>query len=265
MKKRAIILLVLVVSFVGMVLALPKTSQMRPSRLAKDLPEEFGHWVGRPQEAGTREREVLSLDTEFERMNYAHRDEVSPSVQVSIVFSGKDLSQSIHRPEVCLRAQGWQFVSERYFEWNGLLPGDEAFPVKEIVCRTVATMEGDDGKPVPQFLENGEPLYHWRVFYYTFLGHEKIMAGHYQRTGEDIKDRLFKGYDQRWAYVTISCPISKKYEEQGVPTGQLKILDEEGTEKHVEGFLKELLPLVVADPGKGEDPSLSKGGFLNYE
>lgn len=265
MKRRATVLLLVVVAFVGIVFALPKSAQMQPSRLAKELPEEFGDWVGRPQEPGGREKNVLALDTEFERMDYANLDGTSPPVQVSIVFSGKNLSQSIHRPEVCLRAQGWEFVSERYLEWENLLPGGEVFPVKEIICRIVATKADEEGKPVPQRLENGEIIYHWRVFYYTFLGHEKIMAGHYQRTGEDIKDRIFKGYDQRWAYVTISSFLTKKIHDQGVPIGSLEILDEEETKDHVKGFLKELLPMVVAGPGQGVDSSLTKGGLLNYE
>lgn len=265
MNRRASVMLLVVLSFVGMVFAMPKTSQMKPSRLAKDLPEKFGDWVGRPQEPGAREKEVLAVDTEFERMNYSNLDRDKPAVQVSIVFSGKNLSQSIHRPEVCLRAQGWEFMSERYFDWKGLLPGGETFPVKEIICRIVATGLDEEGKPVPQRQQNGELIYHWRAFYYTFLGHEKILAGHYQRTGEDIKDRIFKGYDQRWAYVTVSCSITKRFFDQGIPIGSLEVFDEEGTKGHVADFLKELLPLVVAKPGEGTDPSLTKGGALNYE
>lgn len=265
MKKRATILLMVVLSFVGIVLAFPKGAQMRASRLAKELPEQFGDWSGRPQEPGEREKAVLAGDTEFERMQYYHLGGIKPPVEVSIVFSGKNLSQSIHRPEVCLRAQGWNFISERYYTWDDILPNGERLPVKEMICRIARMKKGDNGDPVPILLENGEQSYEWRSFYYTFFGHSKIVAGHYQRTGEDIKDRLFKGYDQRWAYATVSSFISQKYADQGQQLGSLEILNEEQTKEHIKEFLQELLPMIVADPEKGTDPSLSADGILNHE
>lgn len=265
MKKRAAILLVTVLAFVGVVIAFPKGAQMRASRLAKELPEQFGDWSGRAQEPGEREKAVLAGDTEFERMEYSHLEGIRPPVQVSIVFSGKNLSQSIHRPEVCLRAQGWEFSSERYFTWDDVLPNGEKLPVKEIICRVTRMRKDESGEPVPVVLPNGEISYEWRAFYYTFFGHSKIVSGHYQRTGEDIKDRLFKGYDQRWAYATVSSFISQKYVDQGFSLGSLEILDEEQTKEHIREFLRELLPLIVAEPEKGTDPSLSAGGILSHE
>ena len=238
---------------------------MKASRLARDLPESFGDWIGIPVEPGTREKEILAKDTEFERMQYSHVDGIRPPIEVSVVFSGKNLSQSIHRPEVCLRAQGWEFVSESYFSWDDVLTNGERLPVKEIICRLVRMQKSENGELEPVLLENGEKAYVWRAFYYTFLGHTKIVSGHYQRTGEDIKDRLIRGYDQRWAYVTVSSYITKKFAEQGVQTGRLAILDEGGTKKHVAEFLRELLPLVVAAPGGGSDPSLTDGKIVDHE
>ena len=265
MKKRAAILLAVVLTFVGVIIAFPKGAQMRASRLSKELPEQFGDWSGRPQEVGSREKAVLPGDTEFERMEYRHLGQTKPPVQVSIVFSGKNLSQSIHRPEVCLRAQGWEFASERYFIWDDILPNRERLPVKEIVCRIARMERNESGDPVAVLLPNGEQSYEWRAFYYTFFGHSKIVSGHYQRTGEDIKDRLFKGYDQRWAYATVSSFISQKFVDQGFVVGSLEVMDEVETKQHIIEFLQELLPLIVADPGEGTDPSLSEGGILNHE
>ena len=265
MKKRAAIILFVALAFAGIVFAFPKAGAMKASRLARDLPESFGDWIGIPVEPGVREKAVLAKDTEFERMQYSHLDGIRPPIEVSVVFSGKNLSQSIHRPEVCLRAQGWEFVSERYFNWSDVLPNGEPLPVKEIICRLVRMEQGEGGEPEPVLLENGEKAYVWRAFYYTFLGHTRIVAGHYQRTGEDIKDRLIKGYDQRWAYATFSSFITEKFAEQGFQTGRLALLDEGGTKDHVAEFLRELLPLVVAEPGKGVDPSLADGKVVNHE
>lgn len=262
MKTRAIVLLVAVVIFTGIVLLFPDVEGMKASRLSKNLPTTVGRWIGKPQEPGEKEKQVLANDTEFERMQYVDTGGRLPSVEASIVFSGKNLSQSIHRPEVCLRAQGWQFVSEKYLSWENLLPDGELLPVKEIVCRRLYQVANDEGDPEDVMLENGEKAYIWRVFYYTFVGHEKIVSGHYQRTGEDIKDRLFKGYDQRWAYATFSSFITKKHDEQGFPQGDVLVLDEKETEGHIVEFLKKLLPIVIASPGDGFDETLESGKDL---
>lgn len=258
MKLRAAILLIVVSVFVGLTLALPKASPMKPSRLAKDLPEHVGAWEGLPEEPGEKEKQILAQDTDFERMRYFKPGEFSPQIQASVVFSGKNLSQSIHRPEVCFRAQGWEFVEENFFDWEDVLPGGERLPVKELICRRVHMIVGEDGELKPFQLENGETAYIWRAFYYTFFGHEQIVSGHYERTIEDIKDRLMGGYDQRWAYATFSCFITKNLADQGLLDDRSTILDKEGTKAHVGDFLRELLPLVVADPGMGVDPSIEE-------
>ena len=40
--------------------------------------------------------------------------------------------------------------------------------------------------------------------YYFFVGHDQITNEHVTRTLIDMKDRLVKGMDQRWAYVSFS-------------------------------------------------------------
>ncbi|MDB4669566.1 EpsI family protein [bacterium] len=262
MKKRVTILLAFVGLFCLGVIVFPDSPTIKPSRLGKNLPEIFGDWTGRPEEPGEREKLVLAKDTEFERMNYHHGGGTRPSIQASIVFSGKNLSQSIHRPEVCLDAQGWTFVKESYLRFSGVLPGGEDLPVKEMICNRVIMRENDEGKLEPIILENGEKAHVWRAFYYTFFGHEKIVSGHYERTKEDIKDRIFKGHDQRWAYATFSSFITKRHFDQGIQSGPGDVLDEEETKAHVKSFLEELLPLVVAPPGEGYDEALETGKNL---
>lgn len=262
MKKRMIILSALVTAFVGAILAIPETPEMKPSRLARNLPKSFANWRGAPEQPGEREIAILAKDTEFERMNYRDVDGILPSVQASVVFSGKNLSQSIHRPEVCLRAQGWEFVTERNVSWKGVLPDEEVLPLREIVCRRVFQREGEDGEPVDVTLPNGKKKYLWRIFYYTFVGHEKILSGHYQRTGEDMKDRLLKGHDQRWAYATFSSYITLKHAKQGIHGGSGIALDLPETSAHLRTFLSQLLPLVISAPGEGYDQSLASGKNL---
>lgn len=259
MRKQIIVLMGIVVVFLGILLAMPSAPGMKPSRLAKDLPETIGNWEGKPQEPGAAERKILAADTEFERMNYVDLDDRKTPIEVSIVFSGKNITQSIHRPEICLRSQGWEFIEENYISLEGVLPGGASLPVKELICRKQRMREEGDAW-VPATNPKGEPFYDWRSSYYTFFGHEKIVSGHYERTIEDMKDRLFKGYDQRWAYATFSSTITSKYVEQGINIGNWPSADEKETKALLCEFLRELFPLVVSDPGEGEDATLSNPG-----
>lgn len=255
MKRRFLILAAILAVFLGVLIAMPASPPMKPSRLARELPETFGQWIGKPGEVGEAELRILAEDTDFERMSYFPVDGNDFEIEASIVFSGQNITQSIHRPEVCMRAQGWKFVKETYFPFEDVLPGGEALPVKEIISyRPRVKKEGE--KLVPVLSESGEQILDWRASYYTFFGHETIVSGHYQRTIKDVKDRLLKGYSQRWAYATFATSIPSKYAEQGMKLGNIKSRDEEGTREHIRQFLKELMPLVVSAPGKGTDSSI---------
>lgn len=260
MNRRIVVLLCFILASFAVLFLLPSTPGMKPSRLAKDLPEFFGYWEGIPSEPGEREKAVLAKDTEFRRMQYVDSNRKLPAIETSIVFSGKNLSQSIHRPEVCLRAQGWTFVHENYLELQGVLPDGVALPVKEMICKRVAmrNREKEGEKPTPYLNDAGEEVILWRIFYYTFFGHEAIVPGHYQRTLLDMKDRLLKGHDQRWAYATFSSYITSKHAEQGIVPPGAPNFDEEETKEIIKAFLKDLLPRVVADPRQGFDNSLTE-------
>ena len=264
MKKRTSILLGVIVFMFGLLFLLPSTPGMKPSRLSKNLPEDFENWLGVPREPGELEKKVLAKDTEFRRMEYRDKNRKSPSIEASIVFSGKNLSQSIHRPEVCFRAQGWTFVHENYLSLDGILPDGHLLPVKEMICKRPAMMGSaeEGGVPTPYLNKDGEQVFLWRVFYYTFFGHEEIVAGHYERTLSDMKDRLIGGYDQRWAYATFSSFITSKYADQGLVSPDVETFDENETKVLLVDFLKELLPKIVADPGQGYDESLVNGEDL---
>lgn len=255
-KRLKIVLIISVVMFAGLAL-IPKTPSMKPSRLLKELPENFASWSGVPQEPGEREKLILAKDTEFRRMSYTSSDFRRPQVEASLVFSGKNLNESIHRPEVCLRAQGWEFVSERSVSFTGILPDGEVLPLREIVCRRKIVKQESADAPVEDVLTpDGEQAFRWRVFYYTFIGHEVIVSGHYERTLQDIRSRIVGGYDQRWAYATFSSPITGKYLEQGFTIGELEPMSLERTTEHIKDFLQSLLPSVIMPSKEGVDASL---------
>jgi hypothetical protein len=63
---------------------------------------------------------------------------------------------------------------------------------------------------VPANEEGTEFLEYDCLTYYFFVGHDRITNDHYSRTFRDMKDRLLKGMDQRWAYVSTSMWFGNK-------------------------------------------------------
>ena len=63
------------------------------------------------------------------------------------------------------------------------------------------------------------------VTYYFFVGNHSITQDHIKRTLIDVKDRLLRGMDQRWAYVSASMWYGK------VPWIENEVSLEEAEEK----------------------------------
>src|SRR6266853_121338 len=75
------------------------------------LPDQAGDWKGGEMTGLTKEeRDILPSDTEGARRIYT--DSAGHQVSCSLVLAGRDVT-SIHRPELCLRGQGWQLAVPR--------------------------------------------------------------------------------------------------------------------------------------------------------
>ncbi|MBK1832296.1 exosortase-associated EpsI family protein [Verrucomicrobiaceae bacterium R5-34] len=241
--KRAWLLVAILVVGFSCIWLLPKSSEIRPTRLSRHLPSEVGSMVGQQVEVTGKELAILAKDTEFERWQYtAPYSRFTPPIQASIVFSGKDVNNSIHRPERCLKAQGWNFVRERQLVIPNALPDGGDMPVKEIVCQK-ARIDPKTNKVVK--LENGEVFYDMQLQYYTFVGFKEITSSHYQRSMADIKGRLFSGYDQKWAYVTFSTTVTQAYVDQGLTREGFVGFSVEDCEQHLSEFITQLMPGMI--------------------
>src|SRR6187401_1811112 len=94
---------------------LPKVGDVAQSAVAMELANASGKWVLQSQPASEAEIKTLSSDTRFSKaVCYSARPgefnesgkPVPDVIQLSIVLSGTDLNNSIHRPERCMPAQG---------------------------------------------------------------------------------------------------------------------------------------------------------------
>src|ERR1700736_2253610 len=202
----------------GGVFLLPHSNKTSPAGIAMALPDVIGVWIGDDADVTQKERDALAKDTQFVRKIYTgpERDQIF----VSIVLSGDDMTNSIHRPERCLPAQGWnvQSSSKRMIK----IPGAKSLEVTKL--QNMQIIEAPDKR---RFTLNN-------LNYYWFIGYRDMTASHLTRTGIDLRDRIVSGFNQRWAYVTVTANVTEGLARNG--------RSEQQTADMIEKFIQQLGP-----------------------
>jgi EpsI family protein len=218
--NRLTVLLVILIAGFCAVFFLPTSGKTEPVGIKLALPDYVGKWYGVDQPITERERQVLAGDTEFARKVY--KDGLGDFVFASIVLSGHDLDNSIHRPERCLPAQGWTIADSKTLAVP--LPSGGKLQVTRL--HNVRQVPTRDGKTVSIYNLN----------YYWFVGYHHLTASHLERTFLDIQDRILKGYNQRWAYIMVASDIT----EGLIPYGR----SESQTDAIIQEFIERLFPQI---------------------
>lgn len=180
------------------------------------LPDRVASWTGTPlhfcpdelcggQYPGTRdddlcpkcgkalssmnyaEKRLLPKDTGLVRSSYASPRDVP--VNATIVLSGDDRS-SIHRPQVCMTAAGYEIQNE--YTISVPLPAPAA-PLDIRVLELSRPVKGTDAVETVAYA-------------YWFVGKGRRTASHVQRMLWMASDRVFHGVSHRWAYVSLTLP-----------------------------------------------------------
>ncbi len=232
MKWNAWWLPLLLGSALGAVYLLPQAGKTAQSAARMELPGSLGGWWFKTIGPSEAEVGTLGQETGFakaiclkpRRGEYDVAGNIVPDrIDLSIVLSGSDLNTSIHRPERCMPAQGHVITSSG--KMNIKLPNGRTFEVKRLL--SVQSFPEYKGGPVRRFN---------CVTYYFFVGYDRITTDHLERTFIDIKDRLIRGMDQRWAYVSASMWY-----------GKTPMTDKEIPEAEADGKLREFLTNFASD------------------
>jgi len=185
---------------------LPKVGAVAQSAVKMELPESSGNWTLENQAASPEEIGTLAADTQFAkavclspRPGEVNVDGylIPDRLDLSIVLSGSDINNSIHRPERCMPAQGHNITSSS--DQSLKLDNGREFPAKRLISV----------QRLPTNQERTEFLKLNCLTYYFFVGHDQVTNDHLGRTFIDIKDRLLHGMDQRWAYASVSMWYGK--------------------------------------------------------
>ena len=155
------------------------------------LPDRVGDMVGGEVQGMTEaEQRLLPPHTELLRRIYGNA--TGDRLVTTIVLAG-GAKNSIHRPEACLPAQGWNIRSA------------EVIPVQLANGRNLSVMKVSVQRAGSQ--ANGQPVT-WHAWYlYWFVGREATTPSHWTRLFLGSWDRVFHNVNHRWAYISIFMPI----------------------------------------------------------
>ncbi len=208
------------------VFLLPK-SAAQPTGITLLLRDNIAGWTGRDSEFTQKEREVLGGGgTEFARKIYEHPQWRNFTLQVSVVLSGHDMSNSIHRPERCLDAQGWTVLES------------EVVPVVVAERGTFSTTRLHNRRTIAH---EGKSLVQEALTYYWFVGENEATASHWGRFYADNRDRLLRGVNQRWAFITITGLIQPR------ATAEEQVAITKWVDTQMRGFIRDLAPTIHKD------------------
>ena len=201
---------------------MPEEVTLLPSAAKPELPLNYdlSGWHGTKKQESEQERTILSADTKFSKAIYRYVNPISytqegPAINVSFVYSGSDLNESIHRPERCLPAQG-------HLDLSGSDAKITLSDGQELTFRRLSSRTLIDNKP-------GNHIYH--IHYYVFVGSDTICSSHLARIAKDIWDRITTGRVQRWAYIQI-----------GTQWGEKVGFSEQQAENHLRSLIRDLVP-----------------------
>jgi len=204
--KRALLPAVLLGLVMSAIFVLPDFEQVE-SALSLEIPEEMGLWRTKTYPPSPEELKLLAGDTRFakalciapriEEVSYITGETPRDRIDLSVVLSGHDLANSIHRPERCMPAQGHRILRSEKARLE--LKDGRRIPAMRLISKQTLEV-GPPGESRPVTFD--------ALTYYFFVGAESITASHTDRTLIDIRDRVLGGQAQRWAYVSASTIFS---------------------------------------------------------
>lgn len=196
------------------------------------LPDRVGAFTGKEEQPSEGERYVLPKDTEITKKLY--KDESGNLVNAQIVLAGAE-KRSIHRPELCLPAQGWS-INRR-----------EVVPVTLRNGKSLAVMVDVISRPVEIAPGITKPL--TSLYCYWFVGKGVSTPSHLMRLLLTSWDRVVHRKNHRWAYVAVSAPVLKGFKPDGK--------NESETQNMLSEFIGGIVPAVMKngpDPESGAKP-----------
>lgn len=200
---RAIVVLALGLAVLAICHFTPPPVALAQAGVVMHLPDTAAGLQGKTEDASEAEKTVLPHDTQIVKKIYSHGP--GEELHCEIVLSGSD-RRSIHRPEACLRGQGWTII-------NG-----GTIPVKLNDGTTMNVMRLIIDRPVQDASGRKHTLR--SLYLYWFASKTLLTPLHSERLFRTYYDLLFASKTHRWAYIIVSAPVLRGFSPGGLNEDQ---------------------------------------------
>lgn len=205
----------------------PPASRMEAG-IDMNLPASVNGFVGADQQVSELELSILPRDTEFAKKLYGN--ERGDTISCQIVLAGGE-KRSIHRPEVCLPAQGWSLKTGGVIQ-IALANGRKLDVMKLNIVKRIS-------------LADGPPRELTSLFLYWFVGRDATTPHHLVRVLRTNLDMILHNTNHRWAYVIVSAPVLEGITPQGKDADQ--------TLDMLQDFIAVLAPEIMTFDARAEE------------
>ena len=196
--SRGLVVLALAAVTVAACLWSSPASSRSEAGIDMNLPASLNGFWGADQKISESELAILPRDTEFAKKLYSN--ERGDKINCQIVLAGGE-KRSIHRPEVCLPAQGWSVKTGEVIQIMMANGGRLDVMQLEIVKKVS--------------LADGESRDLTSLYLYWFVGRDATTPHHLVRVLRTNLDMLLHNTNHRWAYVIVSAPVLEGITQQG--------------------------------------------------
>ena len=244
--RHAVIRSGVVMLFASVTIALcvcfPNAAENSASGMLLRLPDRdgvSGH-VGFPRPVSKEEKKWLPGDTGILKMLYVPKnlqvsneaEATEAGISASLILSGKD-RRSLHRPEVCLRAQGWRIAGKETV--------DVSFAGKEIKVADFALTR--------KVNEEDGSIRNVRAHYlYWWIGAKRSTPSDFERILFTVLDNMFRNINNRWGYPSVMVYAQL---EDGMTPDEIKDADQDALKRAI-GFVEQYAPMFQKSLGAVE-------------
>ncbi|HEY8903636.1 MAG TPA: exosortase-associated EpsI family protein, partial [Chthoniobacterales bacterium] len=191
LRGKLMVFLALVLATIAACFLIEPPAKMSEPGVWMHWPEHVLGYTGQPLNPSEAERVLLPTDTEIAKDLYTNPD--GDQMEAEIVLSGIE-HRSIHRPEICLRGQGWTLHSGQIVH----IPSKSGRLLDVMVLDITQPWHTPQGRAVQQ-----EALYA-----YFFVSKDAETAKHFDRIAITNLDLLFHNKAHRWAYVIAMAGVN---------------------------------------------------------
>lgn len=185
------------------------------------LPPEVPGYRSERGEMGEKEQEWLPEDTTFLKMTYLENglpEDVARyrAVHATLIVAGAD-SRSLHRPRVCLGAQGWAIKKAL------VVTVETAGGPLRVMDYSLARFVRNKDLSI-RLNEDGSKRTQRAHYFYWWIGPNASTPSDEEKVWKSLWSSILNGENERWAYPSVLTLVDERYGDAGVEEARSRAL-----------------------------------------